>query len=526
MALERQTGTLQERPLATLFMELSAAGATGSLALTRMGVTKTIYFEKGRVIFAGSSSSNDRLGEVLLRRGLLRFADFFSVQELVKPGKKLGTLLVEKGLLPAESLMSAVLEQVRSIILSVFDWEDGEFVYTPESEIPKGIIHMELPVREIVREGISRIDSFNAILKGLGEAKTRFRLSPECEQLLEDWTLGEMENRILAALGEPKTFAVLSELRQAPDIDLARFIWTLRVLGIVQPVSEAEASLDAMMDDAFSGGAGTGASQAGASAGAVMMRPGGRKPLAKSATDEAFDRIIDSPEPETPAKVSGGEEKEVGLNTQPLQPLKDEAESLSPAQEVAPPPPAEQPAEPEMEMEPPAEPPASAAEPAGSTSAVEESGVPDDFSADDLDFGLDADDMEAITPSAQETAAPVEAPPDEISRALADFGIKQKKIIDLLTTKSAEKTASFVGFCLREVRKSHPRLFQGMEPDAKGLLPLDKLLANIRSQKLSNCAAGFKDFHDILTRRAKTWLGYETASAAREVAGLPPMPRH
>src|SRR5512132_2340554 len=100
MALERQTGTLQERPLATLFMELSAAGATGSLALTRVGVTKTIYFEKGRVIFAGSSSSNDRLGEVLLRRGLLRFADYFAVQEFVKPGKKLGTLLVERGLLP------------------------------------------------------------------------------------------------------------------------------------------------------------------------------------------------------------------------------------------------------------------------------------------------------------------------------------------------------------------------------------------------------------------------------------------
>ena len=125
-------------------------------------------------------------------------------------------------------------------------------------------------------------------------------------------------------------------------------------------------------------------------------------------------------------------------------------------------------------------------------------------------------------PKAVETVAKVEAPADDISHALADFGVHHKAILKILQAKAAEKTGSFIGFCLREVRKSHPRLYQGVEPTGNGELPLDKLLANIRTQKLRNYAAGLTELHDVLSRRAKTWQGAETARACREAVGLPP----
>ena len=465
-----QRGDLKSHPLPTLFMDLGAMRATGTLALSHDGYTRTIHFEEGRLIFAASTDPNDRLGEVLIRQGKLSFSDHQRAIKKLRPGVRLGAILVGEKIIPSEALVGAVLSQVRSIVLGCFTWERGEFEFTPRRSADKEVIRLDLEAREIVREGMFRIENAAAVMAGVGDLESGWRLTPECEARLEGWKLGDAENRILASLGETKSFAQLSTLRAMHDFDLARFLWCLQVLGIVQPVNDADSSLDAMMDDAFG-----------------AQNKSAAQP-AKPAAPVPVETVLAAARPDG------------GHSTQELPATHAPAEELAANAAVD-------------------ETPAAPAAPEFAGDDFEDDAG---FTADDLEFGAGTDKPAIAAPSAPETVRKTEAPADEISRALADFGVRHKKIIAILGEKSAEKTGSFVGFCLREVRKSHPRLFQGMEPDTAGELPLDKLLGNIRTQKLANYSAGFHDLHDVLTRRARTWQGMDTARLCRDLAGLPP----
>ncbi len=450
-----QQGDLRERPLPDLFMDLSALGQSGALTLTRAGITKTIYFEAGKLIFAASTDPNDRLGEVLVRQRVIGVRDLLETQKKLKPGIRLGALLVERKLLAPEQLVEAVLAQVRGIILGAFEWTDGEFEFNPKLEISKEVIRLDLPARDIVREGIGRIDNVERILAALGRLEPAWKLTPECEERLAGWSLGEPEHRLLALLGEARKFAALADANLMPEIDLARFLWALAILGIVRPVSEDESSLDAMMDDAFG----------------------------------------------TPPPVA----KQVAPAPQSTQALRKTARTAALPAAPEPPPPPRRESAPEKPPPPP--------KPRPPTDDVA------DFTADDFEFG--GAEPALPDPSAPETVAKVEAPADEISRAIAEFGMRHKAVLKILHARDAAKTGSFVGFCLREVRKSHPRLYQGLEPETDGGLAIDKLLANIRGQKLQNYTGGLRDLHEVLTRRAKTWQGVEIAKQCREAAGLP-----
>ena len=66
-------GSLAERDLPTLMLSLYKERWSGQVTLTSAGVGKTITVQDGKMVFASSSSTDDRLGEMLLRKGLISY---------------------------------------------------------------------------------------------------------------------------------------------------------------------------------------------------------------------------------------------------------------------------------------------------------------------------------------------------------------------------------------------------------------------------------------------------------------------
>jgi hypothetical protein len=97
----------------------SKAGKTGRLEVSSADVDRKIFFDDGRIVFASSSSPDDRLGAYLLLRNELGLADLRRLSPNVRPGLRLGSLLVNEGILSAEGLPDAVLGQVRGIVLDL-----------------------------------------------------------------------------------------------------------------------------------------------------------------------------------------------------------------------------------------------------------------------------------------------------------------------------------------------------------------------------------------------------------------------
>src|SRR5215510_1536803 len=86
-----------------------------------------VLVQEGRLVFASSSSPDDRLGELLLRRGRLSLRQFADAGRAVAPGKRLGTVLVEQGILTPKDLIKMVVEHTQEIIYGAFQWTEGQY---------------------------------------------------------------------------------------------------------------------------------------------------------------------------------------------------------------------------------------------------------------------------------------------------------------------------------------------------------------------------------------------------------------
>src|SRR6266508_6030384 len=111
-------GSLAERDLPSLMQSLYEQRWSGLLTLTHAGLGKNATVQDGRMVFASSSSPDDRLGELLLRRGRLSLLQFDEGSKAIPPGKRLGTVLVEQGALTPKDLVAGVIDQTREIIYS------------------------------------------------------------------------------------------------------------------------------------------------------------------------------------------------------------------------------------------------------------------------------------------------------------------------------------------------------------------------------------------------------------------------
>ncbi len=64
-------------------------------------------------------------------------------------------VLVEEGYIKPDKLIPAINDQVKEIILSLFDWEDGTFIFK-ESPPSAEVITANTSLKELVIEGIER----------------------------------------------------------------------------------------------------------------------------------------------------------------------------------------------------------------------------------------------------------------------------------------------------------------------------------------------------------------------------------
>jgi hypothetical protein len=123
-------GNLDDVPLVGLFYAISSNYQTG-VAIVRRGEThKEVLFKEGRIVFASTNNSEERLGNFLVKRKLVArsHVEHMAVQAQ-KKGVKLGTFLVDNGLLLRKELCELLDFQIKEILCDLFSWKEGEFYF-------------------------------------------------------------------------------------------------------------------------------------------------------------------------------------------------------------------------------------------------------------------------------------------------------------------------------------------------------------------------------------------------------------
>ena len=247
MAAGLLAGRLEGISVPDLMWSLCRGDADGVLRVTRDGMRKTLYLEHGRIVFAASSDPDDRLGELLLRKGWVMLDQLESALRSLGSGKRLGTILVEAGHLSPENLVNGVLTQVREIAMDLFTWEAGEYGFEPGPLPTQEVITLDIGTGELLLQGIRRIRSFTRIRRSVGRPRTVYRLRPGGRDLVEGLSLTSGEEQLLSRLdGGPECIETLCQDVYLSNFEVYQALWALKVLGSI----EVEDRPGTIVDDA------------------------------------------------------------------------------------------------------------------------------------------------------------------------------------------------------------------------------------------------------------------------------------
>lgn len=166
-----------------------------------------------------------------------------AASKLIKPGKRLGALLVESGYLDPKELVKSVVGQVRSIILSLFNWTKAHYEFVAQDLPSKETITLDMPTPQLIVDGIREIDSWWRISRGIGDLDSMYQAVSGTEGSLRSIELETPALELLAMLRRPKGVTEACTESSLKELDVCKLLWAFRSLGWVEAVEDDGASL-------------------------------------------------------------------------------------------------------------------------------------------------------------------------------------------------------------------------------------------------------------------------------------------
>ena len=163
-------------PIADVLNLIHSATKSGFLFFENASHQKNVYLHRGEVVFASSNQVVDRLGECLLRSGVITLEQQREAKQAYRKGGHFGKILVERGWLAPREVWNGVKSQVEEIVRSLFSYGSGSVMFWEGEVRPDNVVRLSLPTRRLIAEGLRRRDELLKLLAWL--ESRRIRLTP------------------------------------------------------------------------------------------------------------------------------------------------------------------------------------------------------------------------------------------------------------------------------------------------------------------------------------------------------------
>jgi hypothetical protein len=227
---------IAQTPLPEILVTIHRYKAPGTIACRRDNESKEIFLDRGLIIFATSNQIRDSLGDKLLRDGKITQEQYDeSVRRLRATGKRQGTILTEMNVLSSEDMFAAVREQILEVVWSVLTWESGTVTFTPGRQRQQEFVKSDIPVPQVVLQGVRRMPDAKALVARLGTKTTIF---VRTDKPIEDLTLDEDERRLLEATNGKRSLYDLINTPPLPPGMNARILYAFVALQLIAAKSQ------------------------------------------------------------------------------------------------------------------------------------------------------------------------------------------------------------------------------------------------------------------------------------------------
>jgi tetratricopeptide (TPR) repeat protein len=230
-------GALGEGVLPGLLRELYVGRKSGMLALHRGPDRRGFRFRNGHIINADTSVREDRMGEVLVRHGHLSAPDLKrAIGFAVRDGKKLGTVLVELGLLKADQIEDALALHVHEILAKVFSWGDGTYEFKEEEGTGPvlGDTTLKVSTGELVLEAARSVTDPDVVRYNLGDIDRILGLASDPLLRFQRVTLTPADGYVLSRVDGTLSAREIVAMISLPRDETHKSLFALLSTGMIE----------------------------------------------------------------------------------------------------------------------------------------------------------------------------------------------------------------------------------------------------------------------------------------------------
>ncbi len=160
-------GSLKEASLPDVLQLLAMGKKTGCLSVTHRNNFGYVYFDRGKISYASIVNRRDRLGDILVKSGLLTLEQLEEAiaQQNRERDKRLGEILVELTFLSREMLHQQIRIQIEEAVYFLFTWTQGTFNFEADVRPEEQDFLVQINPESLLLEGARRVDEWGLIEK-------------------------------------------------------------------------------------------------------------------------------------------------------------------------------------------------------------------------------------------------------------------------------------------------------------------------------------------------------------------------
>lgn len=235
-------GNLSEASLADVLQLLALGQKTGCLSIAREGSFGTIHFADGRVVHASIVNRRDRLGDRLVRLGVIAADDLTRLQAGVSShdDRELAHALLALGTIPRDTVLAEYHQQVEEAVYHLFGWTHGTFTFEPDEDARVESPLFSVSADSLLLEGARRVDEWALIEKKIPSLDLIFEVDgPRVAQ--REVPLSDVQERLLPMLDGTHDVATIVERSGLSEFDVGKALYGLLTAGYVQRVGRSAA---------------------------------------------------------------------------------------------------------------------------------------------------------------------------------------------------------------------------------------------------------------------------------------------
>jgi curved DNA-binding protein CbpA len=211
---------------------------------------KAIFFESGSPVFAISNLATEQIDQKLIREGLVTVGQIEHAKAQAAKPNQIGQALVKMRLLSESDMRKATREMVLDIIISLFEWNEGEYSFDEKIRASHDV-KLDATASDIILECARRASSHDQFVQAIAPEDGLVVRAKSNGGRLDSGKLMPVESYVLSRIESPTSISEVGSLSGIPDDDAQRAVCALLAAGFLKPLDDQKDPVAQISDESM-----------------------------------------------------------------------------------------------------------------------------------------------------------------------------------------------------------------------------------------------------------------------------------